>query len=105
MIDLKHHTTEMCEMQRTIDNEMKLQEFLGVKGQCRKMNDLQAKIKAEKEYKRKEMRNKIGVYNEILALIKQFTGNGLIIINTLNFNNNKYFIIVALRIYICCKCF
>ncbi|XP_011497170.1 PREDICTED: coiled-coil domain-containing protein 63-like, partial [Ceratosolen solmsi marchali] len=76
--DLHHHTIEMCEMQRTIDNEMKLQEFLGVKGQYRKMNDLDDKKKAEKELKRQEMRNKIGVYNEILALVRQFTGEKVI---------------------------
>ncbi|KAK0071045.1 hypothetical protein PV325_013605, partial [Microctonus aethiopoides] len=31
--DLKAHTSEMCELQRTLDNELKLQEFLGIKGQ------------------------------------------------------------------------
>lgn len=64
----------MCELQRTIDNEMKLQEFLGVKGQYREMSDLNAKLKAEKEARREEMRNKIAVYNQILTLVKQFTG-------------------------------
>ncbi|KAJ8683019.1 hypothetical protein QAD02_018811 [Eretmocerus hayati] len=72
--DLKNHTSEMCELQRTIDNEMKLQEFLGVKGQYRIMDDLNAKKEAEKEVKREEMRKKIASYNEILALVKQFTG-------------------------------
>ncbi|CAD1479812.1 unnamed protein product [Heterotrigona itama] len=41
--DLKTHVSEMCELQRTMDNEMKLQEFLGVKGQYREMADLNAK--------------------------------------------------------------
>ncbi|XP_001605946.3 coiled-coil domain-containing protein 63 [Nasonia vitripennis] len=74
MRDLKNHTSEMCELQRTIDNEMKLQEFLGVKGQYREMSDLNAKKEAEKKAKREEMRNKIAVYNQILTLVKQFTG-------------------------------
>lgn len=74
MRDLKNHTSEMCELQRTIDNEMKLQEFLGVKGQYREMSDLNAKKEAEREAKREEMRNKIAVYNQILTLVKQFTG-------------------------------
>ena len=75
MRDLKIHTSEMCELQRTIDNEMKLQEFLGVKGQYREMRDLNAKKEAEKEAKREEMRNKVAMYNQILTLVKQFTGN------------------------------
>lgn len=74
MRDLKHHTSEMCELQRTIDNETKLQEFLGVKGQHREMSDLQAKLEAEKEAKRVKMREKIKMYNQILALVKKFTG-------------------------------
>ncbi|XP_015593598.1 coiled-coil domain-containing protein 63 [Cephus cinctus] len=72
--DLKSHTSEMCELQRTLDNEMKLQEFLGVKGQFRQMGDLNAKQEAEKLAKREEMQNKIASYTQILTLIKQFTG-------------------------------
>ncbi|XP_058808667.1 coiled-coil domain-containing protein 63 [Phymastichus coffea] len=72
--DLKNHTSEMCELQRTIDNEMKLQEFLGVKGQYREMSDLNARKDAEKQAKRAAMRDKIDNYNRILNLIKQFTG-------------------------------
>lgn len=72
---MKSHTSEMCELQRTIDNEMKLQEFLGVKGQFREMSDLNAKKEAERQSKRAEMRNKIKVYNRILADVKYFTGD------------------------------
>ncbi|XP_063987463.1 coiled-coil domain-containing protein 63 [Diachasmimorpha longicaudata] len=72
--DLKAHTSEMCELQRTLDNELKLQEFLGIKGQHREMADLQAKKEAEREAKREEMKNKIASYTEILNLVKQFTG-------------------------------
>ncbi|KAK2581933.1 hypothetical protein KPH14_002385 [Odynerus spinipes] len=72
--DLKAHTAEMCELQRTLDNEMKLQEFLGVKGQYRQTVDLQAKEEAERAAKRQEQRDKIAAYTHILNTIKQFTG-------------------------------
>lgn len=64
----------MCELQRTLDNELKLQEFLGVKGQYREMADLNAKKEAERQAKREEMRNKIAIYTQILNLVKEFTG-------------------------------
>lgn len=64
----------MCELRRTLDNEMKLQEFLGVKGQFREMVDLNAKKEAEKQAKREEKQNKIASLTQILQTIKQFTG-------------------------------
>ncbi|XP_018343972.1 PREDICTED: coiled-coil domain-containing protein 63 isoform X2 [Trachymyrmex septentrionalis] len=72
--DLKNHTSEMCELKRTLDNEMKLQEFLGVKGQFREMIDLNAKREAERQAKREEKQNKIAAFTQILQTIKQFTG-------------------------------
>ena len=66
--------SEMCELQRTMDNEMKLQEFLGVKGQYREMGDLNAKRAAEKKAKMEEKQDKIENYKNILQLIKEFTG-------------------------------
>ncbi|XP_050457362.1 coiled-coil domain-containing protein 63-like isoform X1 [Cataglyphis hispanica] len=72
--DLKNHTSEMCELRRTLDNEMKLQEFLGVKGQFREMVDLNAKKEAERQAKREEKQNKIAALTQILQTIKQFTG-------------------------------
>ncbi|XP_076235752.1 coiled-coil domain-containing protein 63 [Calliopsis andreniformis] len=74
MRDLTTHVSEMCELQRTLDNEMKLQEFLGVKGQHREMADLNAKRAAEKKAKAEEKQNKIASYKKILHLIKEFTG-------------------------------
>lgn len=64
----------MCELKRTLDNEMKLQEFLGVKGQFREMVDLNAKKEAERQAKREEKQNKIAAFTQILQTIKQFTG-------------------------------
>ncbi|XP_071864031.1 coiled-coil domain-containing protein 63 [Bombus fervidus] len=72
--DLKAHVSEMCELQRTMDNEMKLQEFLGVKGQYREMGDLNAKRAAERKAKMEEKQDKIENYKNILQLIKEFTG-------------------------------
>ncbi|XP_023287874.1 coiled-coil domain-containing protein 63 [Orussus abietinus] len=72
--DLKSHVSEMCELQRTLDNELKLQDFLGVKGQYRVMADLNVKKDAEKQAKREEMQNKVAIYTQILTLIRQFTG-------------------------------
>ncbi|XP_029043708.2 coiled-coil domain-containing protein 63 [Osmia bicornis bicornis] len=72
--DLKAHVSEMCELQRTLDNEMKLQEFLGVKGQYREMVDLNIKREAERKAKLEEKQNKIASYKEILYMIKEFTG-------------------------------
>nr|XP_012218958.1 PREDICTED: coiled-coil domain-containing protein 63 [Linepithema humile]XP_012218959.1 PREDICTED: coiled-coil domain-containing protein 63 [Linepithema humile] len=72
--DLKNHTSEMCELRRTLDNEMKLQEFLGVKGQFREMTDLNAKKEAERQTKREEKQNKIAALTQILQTIKKFSG-------------------------------
>ncbi|XP_014476801.1 PREDICTED: coiled-coil domain-containing protein 63-like [Dinoponera quadriceps] len=72
--DLNSHTSEMCELKRTLDNEMKLQEFLGVKGQYREMADLNAKKEADRQAKREEKQNKIEAFTHILQTIKQFTG-------------------------------
>ncbi|XP_020283097.1 coiled-coil domain-containing protein 63 [Pseudomyrmex gracilis] len=72
--DLRNHTSEMCELKRTLDNEMKLQEFLGVKGQFREMADLNAKKEAERQARREEKQNKIAAFTQILQTIKQFTG-------------------------------
>ncbi|XP_015183990.1 PREDICTED: coiled-coil domain-containing protein 63 [Polistes dominula] len=72
--DLNAHTAEMCELQRTLDNEMKLQEFLGVKGQYRRTVDLHVKQEAERAAKRREQQDKIATYMHILETIKEFTG-------------------------------
>ena len=72
--DLKSHVSEMCELQRTLDNEMKLQEFLGVKGQFRETTDLNVKKEAEEKSKKEEMEKKVATYTEILEEVKKFTG-------------------------------
>ncbi|XP_046837533.1 coiled-coil domain-containing protein 63 [Vespa crabro] len=74
MRDFDAHKAEMCELQRTLDNEMKLQEFLGVKGQYRKTIDLQIKQEAERAAKKQEQQDKIATYTHILNTIKEFTG-------------------------------
>ncbi|KOC64933.1 Coiled-coil domain-containing protein 63 [Habropoda laboriosa] len=72
--DLKTHVSEMCELQRTMDNEMKLQEFLGVKGQYRETADLNAKRAAERKTRMEEKQEKLSSYKNILQMIKEFTG-------------------------------
>lgn len=83
---MKAHVSEMCELQRTLDNEMKLQEFLGVKGQYREMVDLNIKREAERKAKLEEKQNKIASYKEILYMIKEFTGINFLIF-LINFRN------------------
>ena len=53
---------------------MKLQEFLGVKGQYREMADLNEKRAAERKAKLEEKHNMIKDYKHILQMIKEFTG-------------------------------
>ncbi|KZC12586.1 PREDICTED: coiled-coil domain-containing protein 63 [Dufourea novaeangliae] len=74
MRDLKTHVSEMCELQRTLDNEMKLQDFLGVKGQHREMVDLNEKRAAEQKTRMEEKQNMIASYKQVLHMIKEFTG-------------------------------
>ncbi|XP_043801474.1 coiled-coil domain-containing protein 63-like [Apis laboriosa] len=72
--DLRNHISEMCELQRTMDNEMKLQEFLGVKGQHREMSDLNEKRAAERKASMEYKQSKIETYKNILHTIKEFIG-------------------------------
>lgn len=65
----------MCELQRTLDNEWKLQEFLGVKGQYRDTGDLNNRKDVKKQNRNDEIQKKVTDYNQILELIKQFTGD------------------------------
>lgn len=67
----------MCELQRTLDNEMKLQEFLGIKGQLREMADLNAKKEIERQAKKEELQNRVETYTKILDRVKEFTGKTL----------------------------
>lgn len=72
--DLRNHISEMCELQRTMDNEMKLQEFLGIKGQHREMSDLNEKRAAERKASMEYKQSKIETYKNILHTIKEFIG-------------------------------
>ncbi|XP_012346583.2 coiled-coil domain-containing protein 63-like [Apis florea] len=72
--DLRNHISEMCELQRTMDNEMKLQEFLGIKGQHREMSDLNEKRAAERKATMEFKQSKIETYKNILHTIKEFIG-------------------------------
>lgn len=64
----------MCELQRTLDNEIKLQQFLSVKSQFREMGDLNQRRESEKLSKKEELQQKIAVYSDILKQLKSFSG-------------------------------
>ncbi|XP_017778058.1 PREDICTED: outer dynein arm protein 1-like [Nicrophorus vespilloides] len=68
------HVQEMTEMQRGIDNETKLQEFLSIKGQKRIMKNLLAKEHLKREQQKKDMQELLEKYNNIVEQIKSFTG-------------------------------
>lgn len=93
----------MCELQRTMDNEMKLQEFLGVKGQYREMGDLNAKRAAERKAKMEEKQDKIENYKNILQLIKEFTGICVFFIFHIHNTKHNIKIYISINIIITLK--
>ncbi|PSN46817.1 hypothetical protein C0J52_11196 [Blattella germanica] len=72
--DLLVQSQEMRELQRRLDHDAKLQDFLGVKGQRRIMADLEAKEALKRKKKREDTEQMIATYEGILVQIKEFTG-------------------------------
>ncbi|XP_069670366.1 coiled-coil domain-containing protein 63 isoform X2 [Periplaneta americana] len=72
--DLLQQSQEMRELQRRLDHDIKLQDFLGVKGQQRIMADLEAKEAQKRKKKREAAEHLIATYEDILSQIKEFTG-------------------------------
>ncbi|XP_068086979.1 coiled-coil domain-containing protein 63-like [Anabrus simplex] len=72
--DLHIHSQEMRELQRKLDHDMKLQEFLGVKGQRRVLTDLEAREAWKKQHHREETERLIAKYEGILDQIREFCG-------------------------------
>lgn len=64
----------MCHLQRVIDHESKLQDFLCVKNQKRVMVDLQEKLLKKKKQAKGDMMEQLEKYRVILNEITQFTG-------------------------------
>ncbi|KAF2904861.1 hypothetical protein ILUMI_01332 [Ignelater luminosus] len=72
--DLMMHTQEMQELQRKLDHDGKLEEFLAVKGQKRLMKDLEEKEQRKREQRRENMQKQLNEYKEMLAHIMEATG-------------------------------
>ncbi|KAJ9576167.1 hypothetical protein L9F63_006989 [Diploptera punctata] len=72
--DLLIQSQEMRELQRHLDHDIKLQDFLGVKGQRRILSELEAKEALKKRKKRENTEQLITTYEGILSQIKEFTG-------------------------------
>ncbi|XP_066996668.2 outer dynein arm-docking complex subunit 1 [Anabrus simplex] len=72
--DMHIHSQEMRELQRKLDHDTKLQEFLGIKGQKRILTDLEAREALKKQQQREETERKIQKYQGILNQIREFSG-------------------------------
>lgn len=57
-------------MQRKLDHDAKLQQFLGVKGQHRVNTELEAREMNKKRQQLEEMENQLEQYNTIIEKIK-----------------------------------
>ncbi|KAJ3651791.1 hypothetical protein Zmor_017804 [Zophobas morio] len=74
--DVIVHTQEMREMQRQLDHDGKLREFLTIKGQKRVMRDLEEKEMRKKEQEKEELEKQIKIFQETLDKIKSFCEEG-----------------------------
>ncbi|GLH03859.1 hypothetical protein R5R35_009908 [Gryllus longicercus] len=72
--DYLQQSHEMRELQRKLDHDTKLQEFLSVKGQKRVMADLEAREAQKKRQQREAAERMISKYKSILYQIREFMG-------------------------------
>lgn len=63
-------------MQRQLDHDGKLREFLTIKGQKRVMRDLEEKEMRKKEQEKEELEKQIKIFQETLDKIKSFCEEG-----------------------------
>ncbi|XP_068902453.1 outer dynein arm-docking complex subunit 1-like isoform X2 [Tenebrio molitor] len=70
--DVISHTQEMREMQRQLDHDGKLREFLTIKGQRRVMRDLEEKEMKKKQQEKEDLERQVKMYQETLDKIKEF---------------------------------
>ncbi|RZC40821.1 hypothetical protein BDFB_010269 [Asbolus verrucosus] len=70
--DVIVHTQEMREMQRQLDHDGKLREFLTIKGQKRVMRDLEEKEMRKKEQEKADVEKQVKLYQTTLDQIKEF---------------------------------
>ncbi|XP_063240883.1 outer dynein arm-docking complex subunit 1 [Bacillus rossius redtenbacheri] len=69
--DVFVHSQEMRELQRQLDHDSRLQEFLSVKGQTRVMADLEERERQRKQSEKEAQEQMIATYQEILRKIKE----------------------------------
>jgi hypothetical protein len=62
----------MREMQRQLDHDGKLREFLTIKGQRRVMRDLEEKEMKKKQQEKEDLERQVKMYQETLDKIKEF---------------------------------
>lgn len=60
----------MRQLQRRLDHDVKLQEFLGVKGQRRIMADLEQREARKQQLMKENMERQLSLYRETLAQIQ-----------------------------------
>ncbi|XP_044739405.1 coiled-coil domain-containing protein 63-like [Chrysoperla carnea] len=70
--DLLQHTQEMRELQRNLDHDNKLKEYLSIKGQKRVMQDLNVHEEEKRQARRDEMEKHLHEYQRIFDEIKAF---------------------------------
>lgn len=70
--DLLNQTQQMRELQRTLDHDQKLHEYLGVKGQRRIMADYYAHEDEKRQKRREQMDEHLRNYQRIFHQIKEF---------------------------------
>lgn len=72
--DVVQHGREMRELQRRLECDAYLRDFLGVKGQKRVMRDLEIKEKMKREREREKAEREMRTLEETLAKIVELTG-------------------------------
>ncbi|XP_018573312.1 coiled-coil domain-containing protein 63-like [Anoplophora glabripennis] len=70
--DFIAHSEEMREVQRQLDHDLTLREFLIVKGQRRILRDLEEKERKKKEFEAQNLENQLRLYEDTLTQIKRF---------------------------------
>lgn len=68
------HNREMRELQRRLDYDSCLHEFLQIKGQKRVMRDLEIKERKRKEFEKEKAEKELKLYEVTLNMIKELTG-------------------------------
>ncbi|KAJ8957908.1 hypothetical protein NQ318_001905 [Aromia moschata] len=71
--DFIAHSEEMREIQRQLDHDLTLREFLSVKGQRRILKDLEEKERRQKELEIQNLENQLRIYEETLEQIKKIS--------------------------------